>query len=205
MRRTHLAQVGHQVVMGQHHALGQPGRAARERQEREVARADADRRGIGVESRPELVERNRVRARLLCGPDQVALGDAHRLHGTAQLVLVQVVRRDQPARAGVTQLVSELIGGRGRIERRDDRADRRRGVPGEHELDAVRRAQGEHVVLTNVTIEQAVRDGAHGGGHLGVGQLASAAGIDERPVGAVPLGALQHELGQSEVGNRNGG
>ena len=171
--RCRLREVGHQVAVGEHHALGQAGGARRVGQHHHVVEVDGHLLG------------QRVAEERRQGGHSVRLADheqlLHRgvLHGLGG-DLEEHRDRDQPGRAGVDELVVHLAGRVGGVDRGDHPAGQRDGVEHHAVLGAVRRHDRQHLALGEPGGHQPAGEAANGVVELGVGHRAAGRAVDER-------------------------
>ena len=110
-------------------------------------------------------------------------------------------RRDREPRARVLELEADLVRRVGRVDRREDAAERGHGVEGDGVLGRVRGAQREHVAAPEAALGEAGRDRAHRAHEVGVAQRASGRPVDQRGLVAPRLGVAEHVGGQGDVGH----
>ncbi len=194
-----LAQAGDQVAVSQHHVFGQPGGSARGRQKRDIGGAQGRLRGPGLAASPEHLEPPCARCRLGAGADHEGPGDSRLPGRRPELRREQAGGRDQPARPRLAQLVNDLPARCDGVDRREDRAGRRRGIPGHRELDAVRRAQGQHVARTHALGREPRPGPPDRRGELCVGQLTPGARLNQGPLAATLARLAEHEPGQCRI------
>ncbi len=195
-----LAQVRDQVAMGQHHALGQAGGPARVGQRDQVVGGIDRHRRRGIARLHQLGERPRPR-RVADHEDLLHLALGRRLPR-----LVQEGRhRDQEARPRVVELVGQLVGGVERVHRRVHPARHR--DPKEHhrvfrEVGAI---DGHDLALAEAAPGQAGRGAPRAFRDLPVGERAPGRPVDEGGLVAQAAGVAQHEVGDGDVGDGDGG
>ena len=108
----------------------------------------------------------------------------------------------QPPRAGLLELAADLRTGPDRVHGRDDAPIDAAANQVEDELDAVRRAQGEHIARAHAAGCQPGAYGLpHGGGQLCVAEPTPGGRIDQCLLAPAPGCLSQHELRQRQVGN----
>jgi hypothetical protein len=184
-----LAEVRHEVVVGEHHALRQPGGPAGIGKDGEVpSRVDVHRRRLAP--RPQQVGERRGALGL---PEHEHLVDPGLLRGLRGAVQEGRHRQQVPG-AGVLELEDDLIRGVQRVDRADDAADRDHPVKRHGEFRHVRAEHAEHLSLGEATLREARADPSDAVGELRVGQRPPTRPVDQRrPVG-MRIGPLQHEL-----------
>ena len=194
-----LQDVGHQVAMGEHHALGQAGGAARIGQRHEVVGPGG---GAGRDRCRVAVEQRRERHRAVLG---VVAEDVELLHagagGGGARAIEDVGRAHQCPCAGVLELEGELVDRVDRVDRRAHRAERRDRVEGDRVLRRVGSAERHDVRAADAALGEGAGNPAHGAGSLGVGERAAARAVDQRGLGAVGGGVLEHEVRQRRLGD----
>ena len=194
-QRPGLGDVGHQVAVGEHDALGQPGGAA----------------GVGqrdqVVGRVELDLRRRApgcragRAGAACPSDAVQdddLVDRRLLDGGRGAVQEQR-DGDQHLRAGVAQLEGDLLGRVERVDRAHHAAGGGDAVEDDRVPEGVRAEDGDDVALAQAPLVQRGGHPVDVAGQLAVGDRVALEAVDQRRgVRPLPAGG-QHELGHRQV------
>ena len=192
--RMRLAQVGDQVVVGQHDPFREPGRSARVGQDDQIRlRVDVDvgRRAVALGQRGERR-----------GPFRFAEHEhfLHRGAGRGFLRFVEELRDGhQELCSGADQLSLQLARGIQRVDRCVDAAggghtEERDGV-----LRHVRAVDGEHIALAEPARRQPGRRPLDRPDQLSIGQGASARSVDERRLVGVFRRVLEQIVLQRDV------
>ena len=178
-----LTDVRRQVLVTEHDALRQAGRAAGVRQHGDVLHGiDGDGRRVALRGARHL-------------PRLLQLIHAHELR---QLLLRfiddghQRAEREDGLRAGVAELMLDLALAIERVQRRDGGAGEQRAVQRDGVLGRVRRVDGYHVALADAVVLQRARHAAHGRPQFGEGVRRAIGGDQRRLAGQPPDGRLDH-------------
>ena len=173
-RSERLVHVGDEVVVREHHALGEAGGAARVGQDHEVF-AGVDRH---VGHRPVLFQERGEGSGARGLPEDEHLLDARAAGGLSRLV---EERGDGQEEAGATvrELVLQLLDGVRRVDRGDDPAHQRNRVEGDRVLGAVGAVDRENVAFLETAGGEPERTALHGTRPVAVGQDAAGRPVDE--------------------------
>ena len=194
-RSRGLDDVGDEIPVGQHHALRQPGRPARVRQDREVgSRIDLDlgRRG----SLREQVAETRLIAIAIADDDDLL---DRRVGGGGASGLEEGADGEHQPRAGVVHLVSQLARRVERVRGRADGATPGHAVEDQRVLGQVRHVDRDPVALADPSGRQ--RAGQCRGGHVQLREreLAAARPVDQRRLVPTRAGVGENEAGDVDV------
>ena len=176
--RADLLHVRDEVAVREHHALRQPGRAAREREHGEVA----------LRIHPGIAD------------GAVRLGQRLELvHGVeARDGVAQRARRDHRLRVRARELLADLVRREQRVDRGDDRAERARGMEGDHPVGRVRAEQADGVALADPLLRQPGRGPRDALGELGVRGHRARRAVDQRRLVAALRRAAHHVRGERQ-------
>ena len=190
-----LLDVGDQVAMREHHTLGEPGRAGRVRQHHGVrGRVDRDLLDRIAE---HVGHRRRARAGVA---DHDHLGDVGALD-RRERGLDEHADREQHRRAGVLQLVADLLGSVGRVDRGDRAAGDGHAVEDDGVLGHVRRHQPDDDPRGDATSGEPAGQRVNGRAQLGVRVRARARSVtDGNAVGEL-VGQMEDVCGDRDVGD----
>ena len=189
-----LADVGHQIVMGEHDALRET-RGARGVGEHHDVVAHIHR-----SLRHRLTEDRQDRGGALGAVEGDHLGDAH-LRRRGERHLSEHADRDQFCRPGIAQLEGDLLGPVGRVDGGDGAADDRDRVEHDRVLRHVRRHQREGAAAPEASGRETSRECVDGIGELLEGVRATRRAIDQRDTVRVVRHATKHELGDRDLGD----
>jgi hypothetical protein len=185
VHRADLLEVGDEVAVREHHALGHTGRPARERQRGEV--------GAGVEvGLPRRVVAGRQRL------ERIDAVDARAGHRRAQRLC-----GDHRLGVGLRELGGDLARRQQRVDRADYPAERGDRVERDRPVEAVRREQGDGVAVPDPVGREPGRDRLDPRGKLGVGHHRPADRVDQRRLVATPGRAAEHVPAERDVGDRD--
>ena len=193
-----LSDVRNEVPVREHHALGEPGGAARVRQRDQVVG------GVDLTcggSPPALHQR--CERRRASRPRRRRRSPRRLIVGRRACLLEQLGHGHQQPRAGVHELSGELVHGHQRVCGRVHAACRRDPVERDRVLGQVRGVMGEHVALAEAALGQTGRQPAHGFDQLGVGDRPPARAVDQRRLVAPLAAALKDEVRERQVRNLN--
>ena len=182
--------------MAEHDALGQAGSAGR------VGHGDhvpgrVDFRLGGVAG---VIEQFRIRRAVLGAAEDEDFLDAGRFRG-GQSPVEKIGNGQQEARAGILELVDQVIGRIERVDRGVDAAQPGRAEKCDPVLRHIGHEDGEHIALAETAFGEPGREPAHHYGQLGIGDLAPARPVHERLLVAQRVAMLQQHVGQAAVGN----
>ncbi len=181
------AQLRDEVVMGDHHPLGNPGRTARVRQRDEIlARVDLDNR------RPGFVRQQGSKGRRPFGFAEDEDFLHFRFYGRFFRRGEERCDGQEKACPGIRKLLGEFARRVQRIDGGHDAAKRRGSMKGHGVLRDVRAVDREAVALAETARGKSRRGTRHQARQLAVGDGAPACAIDERRLVAAPLGVLQN-------------
>ena len=192
-----LAEIRHQVVVRQHHALGQARGAARVRQHDDVvARVDGD-RGRLVPVLHEL--REGPGARSIAEHEDVL--DAAGLRRRFLRLVEEGRHRHEEPGPRVHELLGQLVGRVERIGGGDDAAQRGRSQHGEAVFRQVGAVDREDVALLEAPLRQARRHASNTVSELAVRERAAGRPIDQGRLVAEPGGVAQDVVGDRHLRN----
>ena len=191
-----LAQVGDQIAVGQHDALGQARGPARIR-ERDQVLSRVDARGRWLRARLEELGEGRGAFRR---PE-----DKDLLHHALLRRLLRLVEegrhRHQEPGARVRELLGELVSRVQRIRRRVDAAEGRHGEEDHGILGHVGAVDREDVALLESPLGQACRGPPHAVRELRIRQGTTRRRVDESRLVAEPRGMAQDVVGDGHLGD----
>jgi hypothetical protein len=189
-----LAEVGDDIVVREHHALGKPGRPARVGQRHDVVLdVDLHRRWRG-----RRVEQLGERSSAVGGAEHEDLLDP-RPRGRLVGLVEERPDRDQKAGAGVLELLAQLVRRVQRIDRRIDPAQRGDREEDHSVLGDVRAVDGEDVALAEAPSRERGGDAPDLIGEAPESQGASGRPVDDRGPLTQAFGVAEHELGDGDL------
>lgn len=197
--RPQLGEVGGDLPVGEHHALGDAGGAGGVRQGRHVFhRVDVHLRFRG--RRGEHVDERAVPGG---GVADEYLLDAAREFGRPSGRLEERGDGDDPAGGGVVELLGELLGGGERVHGGDRGARARGPVEGEREGHRVGAVQGQYVALADPGLGERGGDPPVEPVHLVVREGGAVRAVDERRQFTELGGTAQHGVVDGEFYGRD--
>ena len=186
--------------MCEHHALRQARGPGRIRQDDDVVLGvDRHLRRVGVDG--QVVERGHA-VHAIDGDDvDWPSACSHRIAGAGQ----ERAGRDQQEGARVLQLKGHLLGGIGGVDGGEHGADSRHGMEHHRVLRQVRRVDGDHLTLADAVMSEARGQPANALGELAVGDRVTGGAVDQCLPVAIGVDVPEHEVGERDVGDLNGG
>ena len=189
-----LGDVGHQVAVRQHDALGHAGRAAGIGKRHQVfGRVDVDR---------EIIDRLRQQfaewGRAVGGAEDKDFLDGRVLDRFTGPIHE---RRNgqQESGAGIPELIAQLASGVQGVDGGDGPAQRRDGEERDRVLDEVRAEDREHVAFLEAAPSQSRCNPFRAVSQRAVGQFASGEAVDQRRFGAQVAGPVQDERNEGAL------